>query len=387
MNIGEALTYGLLGGTAGAAEHYYEDWRDRTHRAREQAYRKEGWQHQAEQAQIERDFRSAESEKERKFRSGEREAGQLYQSGEAEKERGFRSSQAWEARNFQAGQADADVQRQLRLTQGKADIAAQQGQQYTLNEQGKLVPVTPGAEGFAPPVAQMVGGKLEYLGVGKGGKGLLKGGTGSKSTGSSGPKSVKSGTGMTLAEGSVERDADGKLWQYVKNPQTNQFERIPVISRENAPVISTPEQVSEAEAFAETTVNDMASWFSSDASNFAPWGGSREAAKEYFKRNYLNNTLFDDQGNLIIPGQTQVPAPAATEPPQTSETAATQTAQQEESAKLFSSYSPEKQQQVRQFLSALDQNRDPDLLIQRMIELGFTEQELATLFPSFSNNQ
>lgn len=322
MNIGEALAYGLLGGTAGAAEHYYEDWRDRTRRARDLAAQKEGWKYQTSEREAGQEYQSGEAEKSREFATSEREAGQLYQSSEAKKGRQFQREEGDTQRQFQAGQAEANVGRQLAIAQGTADIAEQyrdKGQRFAFAEDGKtLVPITPNADGSIPlPAAQVVGGNFSYTGIGADGKGLLKSGTGSKSSGSPSPKSIKSGIGMNLSEGSVVVDENGKEWQYVINPQTNLWERVPVATRETAPTISTPEQISEAEAFAEKEVNKRAEWLSSDATNFAPWGGDREAAKEYFTRNYLNGTAVDELGRVIVPGQPEVPITANQQNPRT----------------------------------------------------------------------
>lgn len=387
MNVGEALAHGLLGGTAAAADHYVSDWRDRTKRARDLAAQKEGWQFQAEQAEKQRAHSSSEAAKERGFRSGERKAEQLYRSGEADKERTFRSgeadkdrsfrnTQAWEDRNFKAGQADADVQRRLQLAQGEADIKEQyrdKGMLFTMDKDGKLIPVTPDSEGFAAPVAQQLNGQFSYFGVGADGKGLLKGKSSGSGKGAGGYETLKTpGQGGITMERTIYRDADtGKEYTYAVDPQTQLPIRVPLEAGQQAP--ATPEAVAQADAFAEQTVNDLAGWFSSDATNFEPWGGSRSAAKEYFRQGYLNGTLFDDQGKLMMPGQERT------------EKASPDTAGEDAqvaSVQLYQSLNPEKQQYVQLFINHINQGSDRDLMIQRMIELGFTEQELSVLFPA-----
>ncbi|MFS1522778.1 hypothetical protein ACL7TT_01485 [Microbulbifer sp. 2304DJ12-6] len=44
----------------------------------------------------------------------------------------------------------------------------------------------------------------------------------------------------------------------------------------------------KAEAYADARINESAGWFSSDDSDFKPWGGSRERARQYFIQEYLN---------------------------------------------------------------------------------------------------
>ncbi len=323
MSVGEALVYGLLGGTAAAADHYVTDWRERTSQARKLAADKEGWKYQ-------------------------------------------------ENLKLETAKKLADYERQNR----------DKSTQLALSPDGKqLIPIKPDHKtGAMPvPVAEITDGKVNYHNMGKG----LLGGSGKGGSGSSGPKSVKSGIGMQLAEGSIEVDPEtGERFQYVVNPQTNLWERVPVATRAEAPTVVTPDQVKAAQTFAEKTLDDMSGYFSTDATDFAPWGGSREAAKEYFTQNYLNGTLFDQSGNLIIPGQEKEQAPSPT--PTTNETVGTgaQDAEAASSA-LYQSFTPQKQQHVQKFLKAMDDGRDPQALIKRMIELGFTEQELQTLFPGY----
>jgi hypothetical protein len=383
VNIGEAITYGLLGGTAAAADHYVSDWREKTRMAREQAFQKEGWKNQAEQAKVEREFRSSEAGKERAYRTGEREAGQLYSSGEADKNRTFQRTEADTNRQFQAGQANANVSRGLQLAQGQADIKEQyrdKGMLFTFDKDGKMIPVRPNAEGFSAPVAQQLNGQFSYFGVGKDGKGLLKGkGSGSgKSAG--GYETLKTpGAGGITQERTLYQDPSGNEFTYATDPQTNLPIKIPIQSGQQAP--TTPEAMAQAEQQSEEIVNDLAEWFSTDATNFEPWGGSRAAAKEYFRQGALNGTLFNEQGQLMMPGQSSN-TPTTSDSGTPSKSAQGAEDAQAASVNLYQSLSPDKQQQVQLFISGINQGRDRDLMIQRMIELGFTEQDLRVLLPA-----
>ena len=283
MNIGEALAHGLLGGTAAAADHYVSDWREKTRLSREQAYRKEGWKFQADQADRQR----------------------THASSEAGKDRTFRSNQARDDRNFKAGQADADVQRRLQIAQGEADIKEQyrdKGQQFTLDEKGNLIPVDSASANFAPPVAQKVNGQFSYLGVGKDGKGLLKGkssGSGS-GTGAGEYKILKTpGPGGTTQEWTVFRDETGEEFVYPIDPQTKLPIQIPLGKSNQAPV--TPEQRAMAEAEAQSALDELQKWYKLDSETLKPWGGSEAAAKTYFTQQALNGTLRNANGQLIIP--------------------------------------------------------------------------------------
>ncbi|MEW5251062.1 hypothetical protein [Microbulbifer discodermiae] len=65
------------------------------------------------------------------------------------------------------------------------------------------------------------------------------------------------------------------------DPKTNQL--IPL----EAP-LSKAELMPKAEAYAKTRIDETAGYFSSDGTDFKPWGGSRERARQYFIQEYLN---------------------------------------------------------------------------------------------------
>lgn len=343
MNVGEALAYGLLGGTNKAADFYVSDWRDRVKSKRDLANEKERWGQQTKEREAGEAFQSEENTKQRTFVTQERKAGELFKTEQAKK-----------------------------------------STQYALGADGKtLVPVAPGENGAIPlPVGQLNDGKFSYLGTGKDGKGLLKGSTGSsKSTGGYETVKTPGNAGITV-EGTIYRDPDtGEEYQYIRNPQTALLEKAPLQSVQSAP--PTSNQITEAEMFAEQAVEEMAKTWSTDATDFAPWGGSRKAAQLYLTQNYLNGTLFDAQGNLIIPGKQ--PAPAAGQPqaqPQVEPQASVeeQVAQQQ-SAKLYQSFTQDRQQIVQKFIAGLDQGRNPTKMAERMLAMGFTREQLNTLFP------
>lgn len=360
MNIGTALTHSLLGGTAAASDQVVEDWRDKTKRARDLAYAKEGWAQQTKEREAGEMNRAAENEKQRKFSRSERLAGQTFRTGEA----------------------DTNIDRQLSLVRGSAEVKDEfkdKGQLFSRSADGKrIIPLEPDAKGeMLSPDGQVVDGTFSYL-TGTDKKGLLKGSSKSGSGSSAGgPKSVKSSVGLTTLEGSVETDpATGQKLQYYVNPQTNRWERAPVPTRETAPVVHTPIQQQEAAEFGRKTANDLAGVFRSDATDFAPWGGSQTAAENFFKKQYLNGTEFNEQGRLTMP-QAEGQAP----PPSTP-AAIPASQKQEASTQLYSSYTPAKQNHVQKYISSTDQGKDPDLLFQRMLELGFSYEELQTLFPA-----
>ncbi len=387
MNVGEALAYGLLGGTNKAADFYVSDWRDRVKSKRDLANEKERWGYQTQEREASQAFQSTEGEKDRTHTTQERKTGQLFSSGEAEKNRAFQAGESAKGRTFTAEQADATVERQRKIAENQEIIKAQykdKGTQYAWGADGKtLVPVAPGENGAIPlPVGQLNDGKFSYLGTGKDGKGLLKGSTGSsKSTGGYETVKTPGNAGITV-EGTIYRDPDtGEEYQYIRNPQTALLEKAPLQSVQSAP--PTSNQITEAEMFAEQAVEEMAKTWSTDATDFAPWGGSRKAAQLYLTQNYLNGTLFDAQGNLIIPGKQ--PAPAAGQPqaqPQVEPQASVeeQVAQQQ-SAKLYQSFTQDRQQIVQKFIAGLDQGRNPTKMAERMLAMGFTREQLNTLFP------
>ena len=362
MNVGEALAYGLLGGTGKAAEHYVTDWRDRVKRTRDST-----------------------AEKDRQtYQTSEREAGQIHQAEENKKSRAFQSGENDKAKTFQKEQADADVGRKKQIAENQAIITNEHrdpGTQYAVAKDGKsLVPVTPGENGAIPfPVGQEIDGKFSYH-TGTSGKGLLKGG---KSAG--GYETVKTpGQGGITLEGTIYRDPDTKEeFQYIRNPQTTLLERVPLQFSQSAP--PSPEQEIKAEAFAKETVNELAKTFSTDATDFAPWGGSRKAAELYFKQNYLNGTALDTEGKLIIPGQVPTaPTAAGTAQPapqtQTEPTPELQAAQKQ-SAQLYQALTPERKKMVQRFIGAMDEGRNPQQLVERMLTMGFTKDQLNRLFP------
>ncbi len=362
MNIGEAIAYGLMGGTAAAADHYVADWRERTRMAREQADRKEGWTHEEELAEKQRTFLSGESKTEREFRTKERLGDQTYQSQEAIE----------------------DSKRQIKLAEEQARITEKyrdKGQQFTFDENNKMVPVKPGEEAFTAPAAQLLDGKWSYHGVGKDGKGLLKGGrSGSGSAKNAGGyETLKTpGSAGITEERTLYRDPEtGQEFTYAADPQTGQIISVPIQSGSQVP--ATAERVAEANTFAEQTVNDLAGMFSTDASDFEPWGGSRTAAKEYFRQGYLDGSLFNDQGQVVMPGQGE---PEVREAVAAGQMESKPQDKQAASVKHYQSLSPEKQQQVQQFINGINQGRDRDQMALRMLELGFTEDELNILFPA-----
>lgn len=392
MKIGEALVYGLLGGTGTAAEHYVTDWRDRVKRTRDSAAEKERQQYQTSEREAGQEYQSAENEKSRtftteenqasrSFQSGENEKSRLFQAGQNKENRAFQSSESDKARTFQADQADANVGRQNQIAENQAIITNKYkdpGTQYAVAEDGKtLVPIKPGENGAIPiPVAQMTDGKFSYL-TGTSGKGLLKGGLGS-SKGAGGYETVKTPAGkqLTTQESTIYRDPDtGQEFQFVRNAE-NLLVKVPLESAASAPPAPTKEQEAKAEEFAKQTVNELAKTFSTDATDFAPWGGSRKAAQLYFKQNYLNGTALDAEGKLIIPGQVPT-APTAAGTPEQQDA-------QEQSAQLYQSFTPERQQLVQRFISAMDEGRNPQQLVERMLSMGFTREQLNTLFPGLT---
>ena len=382
MNVGEALAYGLLGGTGKAAEHYVTDWRDRVKRTRDSAAEKARQTYQTSEREAGQTHQAEENKKSRAFTTQENQSNRAFQSGESEK-----------SRLFTADQADDNVGRQKQIAENQEIIRNEYkdpGTQYAVAKDGKsLVPVTPGENGAIPlPVAQMADGKFSYL-TGTSGKGLLKGGPGTSSSKSTGGYETVKTPGGNLDQGlenTIYRDPDtGREYQYVRDAQ-NLLVKVPLESASSAPSpVPTKEEIAAANTFAKETVNDLAKTFSTDATDFAPWGGSRKAAELYFKQNYLNGTLFDANGKLIIPGQVPTAPTAAgtAQPvPQTqTETTPELQAAQKQSAQLYQVLTPERQKMVQRFIGAMDEGRNPQQLVERMLTMGFTKDQLNRLFP------
>ena len=156
MSVGEALVYGLLGGTKAASEHYVTDWRERTKEARQLASQKEGWDYQAE----------------------------------------LNTKKAKELADYERAHKDKTVL-------------------YAASDDGNgLAPITPDAKtGAMPiPVGQMTGDKFSFYGTGKSSKsgGGLLGGLGGSSNLTAGKMKLLNSTGQSV-EVSVRQDKGGGL--------------------------------------------------------------------------------------------------------------------------------------------------------------------------------
>lgn len=156
MSVGEALVYGLLGGTKAASEHYVTDWRERTKEARNLASQKEGWEYQEN----------------------------------------LKRETAKELADYERAHKDKTVQ-------------------YAASDDGKgVVPIAPDAKtGEMPiPVAQMTGDKFSFYGTGKSSKsgGGLLGGLGGSSNLTTGKMKLLNSSGQSV-EVSVRQDKGGGL--------------------------------------------------------------------------------------------------------------------------------------------------------------------------------
>lgn len=402
MSVGEALVHGLLGGTVAASEHYVTDWQDRVKRARDEEDRKR-----------EREYQTGERKAGQEYQTSERIASQLYQTGENKAQRAYHTAERLAGESFQAeeNKLTREQQTQERLgaeaftsSERDQDVIRKQkayedtlkldkkyrepGTQYTWDSSGEnLIPVKPGETPFAPPVAEInKNGKFSWFasgtGSGTGRKGLL-----SRSGSGSGGKAGDSWTTIEIPTGgplggsekrSIYTDTNGKQYQVVPNGQGGTM-AIPFNILQEAPVFVTPEQQIVANQFAENTVNDLAGTFSTDATDFADWGGSREAAKEYFKQNYLQGNQLDESGRLRLPTTTPQAQPTPQQAP--AQKPVVQTNDRTDAfIKMYDSLSVNQQDILQQAIRAMQiDNRDPVLVRQRLLDNGFTAEQLSYL--------
>lgn len=65
---------------------------------------------------------------------------------------------------------------------------------------------------------------------------------------------------------------------------------------------SSQNALADAETFAKNVVSDKTGWFSTDKKDLKEYGGSREAAKEQIKRQWLADHGFDNNGQPLASG-------------------------------------------------------------------------------------
>lgn len=381
MSVGEALVHGLLGGTIQTSEHIVTDWKDRVKRARDQAELEEQREHDAKVQKEEWAQRDKEAKERREFEARENKL-----------TREHKTSERLGTQDFTSQERDQNVHRETMLYEDKLKIDEQYripGTQYTWNtDQTKLIPVKPGDTAFGPPVAEMdKEGKFSWLLTGTGSgtskKGLLgRSGSGSGGSDSAGYEDIKTPSGGPLGGESVTTiytDADGKEWEHIRDPMGNLI-RVPLTTHQERPVVVTPEQQLQATQFAEKTVNDLAKYFATDATDFADWGGSREAAKEYFRQNYLQGTHLDEQGRLRLPGANQPATPPTETTP--SKPAVVKTNDRTEAfTTMYGQLSPDQQNTLRQAIKAIQiDKRDPSMVKQRLLDYGFTPEQMSLIF-------
>ena len=389
MSVGEALVHGLLGGTIQTSEHIVTDWKDRVKRARDKAELEEQRVHDAKVQKEEWAQRDKEAETERKFRTQERLGGETFEAGQNQLTREQQTSERLGTQDYTTQERDQNVHREAMLYEDKLKIDEQYripGTQYTWNtEKTKLIPVKPGETAFGPPVAEMdKEGKFSWLTSGTSKKGLLgRSGSGSGGSDSAGYEDIKTPSGGPLGGESVTTiytDADGKEWEHIRDPMGNLI-RVPLTTHQERPVVVSPEQQLQATQFAEKTVDDLAKYFATDATNFSDWGGSREAAKEYFRQNYLQGTHLDEQGRLRLPGANQ-PSTATTTETTSTEPAVVQTNDRTEAfTTMYGQLNPEQQNTLRQAIKAIQiDKRDPAMVKQRLLDYGFTPEQMSLIF-------
>lgn len=377
MSVGEALVHGLLGGTIQTSEHIVTDWKDRVKRARDQAELEEQREHDAKVRKEEWAQRDKEAKERRDFEAGENKLTREHDT-----------SERLGTQDFTSHERDQNVHRETMLYEDKLKIDEQYripGTQYTWNtEQTKLIPVKPGDTAFGPPVAEMdKEGKFSWLLTGTSKKGLLgRSGSGSGGSDSSGYEDIKTPSGGPLGGESVTTiytDADGKEWEHIRDPMGNLI-RVPLTTHQERPVVVSPEQQLQATQFAENTVNDLAKYFATDATDFSDWGGSREAAKEYFRQNHLQGTHLDEQGRLRLPGANQPATPPTETTP--SKPAVTQTNDRTEAfTTMYGQLSPDQQNTLKQAIKAIQiDKRDPAMVKQRLLDYGFTPEQMSLIF-------
>lgn len=410
MSVGEALVHGLLGGTVAASEHYVTDWRDKVKRARDEEDRKR-----------EREYQTGERKAGQKYQTSERIASQTYQTKENKAQRAHQIAERLAEQTFQAGEnkLTREQQTQERISsqeftssERNQDVIRKQkayedtlaldkkyrelGTQYTWDATGEnLVPVQPGKTAFAPPVAEMdKDGKFQWYGTGTGSgtkrKGLLTSKSGSTSTSAS--KASDQWADVELPStgplGGTETRSiyidptTNKQYQVAPNGQGG-IMLIPFETMQEAPVFVSPEQQVMANQFAEKTVNDLAGTFSTDATDFADWGGSREAAKEYFRQNYLQGTQLDESGRLRLPTTTAATPQAQPTPQQApAQNPVVQTNDRTDAfIKMYDSLNVNQQDILQQAIKAIQvDKRDPALVRQRLLDNGFTAEQLSYLF-------
>lgn len=399
MSVGEALVHGLLGGTIQTSEHIVTDWKDRVTRARNQAELEEQRAHEAEVRKGEWEQRNLEAERERAFRTQERLAGEKFQAGENKLTREQQTHERLGTQEFTSSERNQDVIRKQKAYEDTLALDKkyrEPGTQYTWDATGEnLIPVKPGETAFAPPVAEMdKDGKFQWYGTGTGSgtkrKGLLASKSGSTSTSTS--KASDQWADVELPStgplgGSETRSiytdpTTNKQYQVAPNGQGG-IMLIPFETMQEAPVFVSPEQQVMANQFAEKTVNDLAGTFSTDATDFADWGGSREAAKEYFRQNYLQGTQLDETGRLRLPTTTAATPQAQPTPQQApAQNPVVQTNDRTDAfIKMYDSLSVNQQNILQQTIKAMQVDKsDPALVRQRLLDSGFTAKQLSYLF-------
>lgn len=395
MSVGEALVHGLLGGTIQTSEHIVTDWKDRVTRARNQAELEEQRAYEAEVRKDEWEQRNLEAEREQAFRTQERLAGEKFQAGENKLTREQQTQERLGTQEFTISERDQDVIRKQNAYEATLKLDRQYrepGTQFTWDASGEnLIPVKPGENPFAPPVAEInKNGEFSWFASGTGSgtsrKGLL-----SQSVSGSGGKAGDSWTTIEIPTGgplggsekqSIYTDTNGKQYQVVPDGQGGTM-AIPFNILQEAPAFVTPEQQIAADQFAKNTVNDLAHTLRSDATDFADWGGSREAAKEYFRQNYLQGNQLDESGRLRLP-TTTVPPPQTQPTPQQApaQKPVTQTNDRTNAfIKMYDALSVNQQDILQQAMKAIQvDNRDPVIVRQRLLDNGFTAEQLSYLF-------
>lgn len=363
MSVGEALVHGLLGGTVGATEHYYTDWKDRVTRARNQAEKEDDRAHDAKVRQEEYAQRDKEAKTEREFRTEERLG----------------------AERFQAGQNEAEVDRQARLHDTKQQIDEKYHKktvQFGWDENAKqLVPITTDNQqslSMKPVAERDKDGNFKWYGNASG-KGLLSRSGSGSGKGADPFTNVKLPTGNPLSpteDRTIYTDPEtSKQYQIIPDGQGNMV-RIPFNAMEEIPVSISPEQQLAANQFADKTVDQLAGWFTTDATDFSDWGGSREAAKEYFRQNYLQGSHLDNQGRLRLPGSGQ-----PTQTPKQEPTVIQSNDRTEAFTTMYGQLNADQQNTLKQAMKAIQiDKRDPALVQQRLLEYGFTPEQLSLIF-------
>ena len=271
---GRILAAGLSGLLAGVGEGMVmagQAKREQALREMEMRFRADEAQRdrdfRAEEGQLDRDFRSAEADEDRAFRGSEADEDREFRRGESALDRDFRSGEADKDRTFQADESSKD--RAFRASEGAADRMHQSG---LLANTDEIVDADGnvwerGPDGIKP-MLKPDGTQLKT--------------TPPRSSTSDPLVKVKSEDGTPIY---VPRSEAAGLPAYVEDDEGL------------AGAEPTPEEKARAQAEAEA--DEIAGFWSTDATDFAQDGGSRTA--------YIERRTKEILAGKVSPGPTPEP--------------------------------------------------------------------------------